>query len=349
MSNSDLTAALGQLRQAKLACEKKDQIKTIIQARDVVIARFQPMLRPETVGDLAEEAIRPFFYFEHNKHWSGLFRQVNRVCSDMDAFRNVLRVLVDDDQPIDVRLDKVAGSIKGLGKGILTALLHVAYPDKYGVWNGTSEMGLMAVGLMPKFPSGASFGTRYKMVNDVLTRLADELEVDLWTLDALWWMATLEGEDVAEELVTELASADKAAQFALERHLHDFLVDNWPNTELGREWEIYNREGEPEAGVEFACNVGRIDILARHKTDRNSWLVVELKRGHASDYVVGQILRYMGWVKDHMCVGGSVKGLIISFEVDDRLHYAVRAVPNLSLKTYRIDFQLVAPSYPSAR
>lgn len=351
MTNGAFTAALAQLRQAKAACEKNDQISAIIQARDIVISRFQPMLRPESISDLSEEAIRPFFYFEHNKHWSGLNRQVNRVCSDMDVFRNTLKVLVDETAPIEDRLNMIVGTIKGLGKGILTAFLHVAYPEKYGVWNNTSHAGLLAVGLMPQFPRGASFSTRYKMINEVLVHLADVLKIDLWTLDALWWMASLGAEEAGEEQEIDLQEKDNATQFALERHLHDFLVDNWSSTDLGKEWEIYSQDGEPEAGDEFVCDVGRIDILARHKTEKDRWLVVELKRGRLSDKVVGQILRYMGWVQDRMCLGGrgTVNGLIISSEMDEKMYYAVKAVPNLSFMSYQIDFRLVQPKSPGNR
>ncbi|MBA7482801.1 hypothetical protein ES707_18300 [subsurface metagenome] len=40
---------------------------------------------------------------------------------------------------------------------------------------------------MPELRRGASFGEQYRAINDVLVALADELGIDLWTLDALWW------------------------------------------------------------------------------------------------------------------------------------------------------------------
>jgi hypothetical protein len=271
--HGDFTAALARLRQAKSTYEKNDEVARIVRSRDEVLARFQPLLQHDNIKDLTEEAIRPFFYFEHNKHWSGLVRQVNRVCGDMNEFRAVLTVLMDEDKPIEARLDEITGRIRGLGKGIVTALLLVAYPDRYGVWNSTSDGGLIAVGLMPNFAHGTSFGSRYAKINSVLNSLARELDVDLWTLDALWWMVQLEtGEGLpeSEELVPAAAGAvvEAETQFALERHLHHFLSDNWDATTLGRDWQIYTRPGEPEAGVEFACGIGRIDILARAVSDK---------------------------------------------------------------------------------
>lgn len=41
---------------------------------------------------------------------------------------------------------------------------------------------------LPQFQRGTSFGEKYARINDVLGSLADELGIDLWTLDTLWWL-----------------------------------------------------------------------------------------------------------------------------------------------------------------
>jgi hypothetical protein len=303
------------------------------------------MLTPEHLPSLTEEEIRPFFYIEHNKHWTGLYRQVNRVCRDMVAFRTALLTLVDESRPIEHRVDEAAEAIWGLGKGILTAFLVVAFPAKYGVLNNTSEAALVELDLTPAFERGMSLGARYVRMNEVFLRLAQELDVDLWTLDTLWWeiVAKEDSEPTRVDLPASAASSvqDNAAQFGLERHLHAFLFDNWASTSLGRDWAIFSRPGEPDAGYEFTSDVGRIDILAKHKTEQR-WLVVELKRGQSTDAAVGQTLRYMGWVKGNLAeLGEVVEGLIIAQSGDTALHYAVSAVPGLAFKEYRVEFQLV--------
>ena len=59
-------------------------------------------------------------------------------------------------------------------------------------------------------------------------------------------------------------------------------------------------------------------ILAISK-DRNTFLVVELKKGRVSDNVVGQIQRYMGYVKEDLAEPHQeVKGIIIGSEDDLR-------------------------------
>jgi restriction system protein len=128
--------------------------------------------------------------------------------------------------------------------------------------------------------------------------------------------------------------------FHIERHLQDFLWSNWENTELASEWERYTEEGSPDAGYEYPCGVGRIDLLARHKT-RADWLVIELKRNQTSDQTVGQILRYIGWVRQNLAEPEEeVKGLIIVHDVDERLQYALSVIPNVDLQQYEIDFRL---------
>ena len=105
-------------------------------------------------------------------------------------------------------------------------------------------------------------------------------------------------------------------------------------------WRTRPRLSPVDAGYEFVTPVGRIDLLARHKRDPR-WLVIELKREKSSDAVVGQVLRYMGWVKRHLVEGGeTVEGLVVATEGDPQLHYALDVVPSVSFKSYEVEFRL---------
>jgi restriction system protein len=127
--------------------------------------------------------------------------------------------------------------------------------------------------------------------------------------------------------------------FALEKHLEDFLVVNWQYTELGNNYDIFTEEGEI-VGQQYPSDTGPIDILAISK-DQNTLLVVELKKGRASDVVVGQIQRYMGYVKDELAeTHQSVKGVIIALEEDLRLKRALSVAPNIDFYRYQVSFSL---------
>lgn len=134
-------------------------------------------------------------------------------------------------------------------------------------------------------------------------------------------------------------SVEDPSIFALEKHLEDFLVQNWKSTELGKNYDIYEEEGEI-VGQQYPSDTGPIDILAISK-DKKELLVVELKKGRVSDVVVGQIQRYMGYVKDELAEPNQVvRGVIIAFEDDVRIYRALSVAQNIEFYTYKIQFKL---------
>lgn len=134
---------------------------------------------------------------------------------------------------------------------------------------------------------------------------------------------------------------ENAAEFAMEKHLEDFLIKNWKNTPLGSKYDIYEEEGEL-IGQQYPSDTGPIDILAISK-DKKTLLVIELKKGRASDVVVGQIQRYMGYIKEEVAEANQiVKGVIIGLDSDTRLKRALSVTSNIEFYRYRIDFKLVS-------
>lgn len=154
--------------------------------------------------------------------------------------------------------------------------------------------------------------------------------------------------DVIESLLAgnappQLISTDELVEdpavFALEKHLEDFLVNNWASTELGKKYDIVAEEGEI-IGQQYPSDTGPIDILAISK-DKTEYLVVELKKGRASDAVVGQIQRYMGYVLEDLSEPGQgVRGVIIALEDDLRLKRALRVTNNIEFYKYQVSFRL---------
>ena len=77
--------------------------------------------------------------------------------------------------------------LAGLGRALITGILQVTYPERYGVLNNVAERALKHLRLWPQGIENASEAEVYEVVNHLLLRLASELGTDLWTLDYLWW------------------------------------------------------------------------------------------------------------------------------------------------------------------
>ena len=72
----------------------------------------------------------------------------------------------------------------------------------------------------------------------------------------------------------------------------------------------------------------------------NSHVVIELKRNQTSDDTVGQLMRYMGWVKRHL-KDEKVKGIIIAGKYDKKLNYALEYAPfDTDVFIYNVSFEL---------
>jgi len=144
--------------------------------------------------------------------------------------------------------------------------------------------------------------------------------------------------DISEEQEETLDNNEQT--FVLEKYLEDFLIGNWESTEIGKKYDlIYSSDNELQS-QQFKTDIGKIDILVIEK-ETKSYVVIELKRNQTSDDTVGQISRYMGWVKEKLANGKQVKGIIIGFEYDEKLKYALKSVPNVELFLYRINFSLI--------
>ena len=144
----------------------------------------------------------------------------------------------------------------------------------------------------------------------------------------------------ATTIIASSPEVEDASEFALEKHLEDFLVKNWKHTSLGKKFDICEEEGEL-VGQQYQTDTGPIDILAISK-DKKTMLVIELKRGRTSDAVIGQIQRYMGYVQDELLEKGqTVRGLIIGLEADNKLKRALSVCSNIDFCRYQIDFKLI--------
>lgn len=140
-------------------------------------------------------------------------------------------------------------------------------------------------------------------------------------------------------LISTDETVEDAATFALEKHLEDFLVANRQSTELGKNYDIFQEEGEL-VGQQYPSDTWPIDILAISK-DKKELLVVELKKWRVSDVVVGQIQRYMWYVQEELAEKWQlVKGVIIWLDDDLRIRRALSVANNIEFYRYQVNFKL---------
>jgi hypothetical protein len=271
----------------------------------------------------------------------------------------------------DVFSTRMADSFWGLGEKTPNrkylsegdkVVYYIGWPDKY--FGGTAVLASASFALDDLQKKYYSHGKKY-YTPDYGVLLKD---IDIWqkrkpVIDLLpqlafienkeFWGAYLQGgvrqitEDdfkliMAEKnLVEQIKSSSEIEnqnEFALEMHLEDFIYKNWSKIVWGSKLSLYNNEEQD--GRQFPAGTWSIDLLAEDKTTHD-FVIIELKKGKASDVVVGQLLRYMGWVKENMATKKqNVRGIIITHDVDDSLKYAVQGLPNVEIKTYKVDFQL---------
>lgn len=146
--------------------------------------------------------------------------------------------------------------------------------------------------------------------------------------------------DVIDEISGE--GEPEVMEFPLEEYLENFIIKNWDNIDFGEPLNLYiDDEGTP--AQQYPTSEGYIDLLA--KDADNNFVVIELKKGRSNQQVVGQILAYVGWVKNNLAEKNQkVRGIIIAADGNQSLHDAVSTVSDfVSIKYYRLKFSFEDP------
>jgi len=138
-----------------------------------------------------------------------------------------------------------------------------------------------------------------------------------------------------EDVAPEPEEMPVASEFAYERDLQNFLSQNLSLIEPGL--RLY--EEEEITGVEFPVGNRRVDILALDSDD--NYVVIELKVSRGYDRVVGQLLRYIAWIRQHQAEPGQrVRGVIVAREISDDLLLACSELESVSLYEYELSVSL---------
>ena len=146
---------------------------------------------------------------------------------------------------------------------------------------------------------------------------------------------------IGEDTDTDTAEGGSPqAAFGLEFQLRDFIAQNIEAIDVrGIKLKLYVDPAGRD-GIEYPTAVGPIDILAVDSI--GGFYVFELKRAHSSHRALGQLARYMGWIRQTIGKDQKVHGIIVAKEIGKSLRYAVSVVPNVNLFKYEIEFHLKA-------
>lgn len=342
----------------KLVKRAKDD-PSVEERKKSAFEKYGDFFKLSNVANLDIEKFKRFFNFSENKHWRGLNQNISLLISRPKELKEALKVLLDDSKDISERIDRITGSssenaIKGLGLARISAILQFAFPDKYGAYNEVSLGGLTEIGENPRETephwNSLTLGEKYKLVNQKLLELSRGYRISLWALDWAWYplVNDSESEDSdsppsAKQPKDEQEDGPSSERFGLEKHLEEFLVDNWDNTALSREFKLEilkdNETGESIGKQYRLQNSRRIDILCKNNKS-GGYTVIELKRDDMTLNVFGQIKLYMGWVKKNLANGKPVDGIIIAHDSSEDLKYALADEDHIQLFTYQIEFKL---------
>ena len=161
-----------------------------IFARKQAYPKFREKFSPDKFHDLEQlsKDFKEWLLFRNNLSWTTLQRTGYQALRKPERLANLLFLLQNDELDVGERVRrglKDKEKVRGIGQGILTALLHTFYDDEYCVWNSRTTETLEILRRPPK--PHPDIGETYKEVNSKLHELAEELSTDLTTIDGFMW------------------------------------------------------------------------------------------------------------------------------------------------------------------
>jgi hypothetical protein len=142
--------------------------------------------------------------------------------------------------------------------------------------------------------------------------------------------ASSDATDTDEE--DEVDAAEPNGEFAYEAELRNNLAKNLGSIEPGL--RLYRDEDGEFNGLEFPVGGRRIDILAVDKG--GDYVVIELKVSRGHERTIGQLARYMGWIRKNLAGEKRTRGMIVASKITEDLKLAAAVIPNVSLVEYQM-------------
>jgi len=164
--------------------------------REQAYNSFSPHFKQDNLKNMeaVSHAYGRWLSASNNKSWTNLQRRGSEARDQPTKLCKLLSFIQQEMVPIEKRVQKgLAGKYKvdGIGKGILTGLLHTMYPEKYGVWNGSTIKAFKKLDIIIPLMYSTKQGRTYVRINAVLHDMASRLDTNLTYVDGfMWFVAT---------------------------------------------------------------------------------------------------------------------------------------------------------------
>lgn len=251
----------------------------------------------ENLDKLGEDNVYDLLNFEKNQTMEAR-RVAPRLVDDIEKLRSTIKILTDESRDVGGRLNEVL-KVPGMGPAVATMILFLRYPEKYPFWSSPKEEVLKEIGAIERLTE--TYGDKYEKIIKAEEKLSSDLNIDIITLDTFLWWIIQEGSKSSVE--------EEAIPFEAEEELRNYLSLHPEAIEKGLRIV--------ENGTEYSTDVGNIDLLSKDKD--GNFVVMELKKFRESDRALGQLQRYIGWVKEERAGGEIPRGILITHEFDEKL------------------------------
>ncbi|MGC8581973.1 MAG: McrB family protein [Thermoplasmata archaeon] len=131
-------------------------------------------------------------FTKDNKHWSIYYLNNNKykLQENFDKLKEAINRLLDENSPIQERLKDVLSDdgrykVKGVDIAIYSAILLLAYPNKYALWNNLTVDAVNSIldEGDEKFNDPLKDYVRF---NNLVNKIAKDNNLTLWEMDRLW-------------------------------------------------------------------------------------------------------------------------------------------------------------------
>jgi hypothetical protein len=300
--------------------------------------------------DILKKVFDTIDIFETNKRWFGqLLATPNRNLifqSPMDKINEWFDTILFSDRDVYSILEYSLKEkkLKGASYGLVSLLLYLKNPESFNICLPKLQEGLQIIGRLDTYTSG-DFAKYYDRYNREIHAFKNKYKFQSREMDWIFTLIAsklqveedhfLINEDFITQESVESEEGLEGKEFAYEKDLRNFLAKNLNIIEPGL--TLYE-EGDI-VGIEYSAGGRYIDILTLDKD--NNFVVIELKVSRGYDRVVGQILRYMGWIENNLVKPGQkVRGVIIANDISEDLKLATSKIQDVSLYEYDLSIIL---------